>query len=312
MRTRARAAIAGAATATAMTAQLLGGVAAHAAPARPDLVVTSVTTVGDLIAGRPATFAATIENRGAKATPAGTIHGVGFQVDGVLRTWSDTRTASLAPGRSVTVTANGGRAGATWTATSGRHELLAFVDDAQRIAESDEGNNRTKKTITVADAGIRSSTLKGAVPVTTLSALPQATSLATTVTGPAYASCVSYDATGREVARPGTETYIGRYSAGNSQPYVNAPFGWSGVGTAPGGATKVESAAIDANSIRRSNYGTPPQVMTCHEGESATFTRLHAETITTSRFSGTVEGANVGAVLSSYTGRVSTDIRIGL
>lgn len=312
MRTRARAAIAGATTATAITAQLLGGVAAHAAPARPDLIVTSATTVSPLTAGQPATFRATIKNQGTEATPAGVIHGVGFQVDGVLRTWADAHTASLAPGQSVTLTANGGRVGATWAATGGRHELLALVEDAQRIAESDEDDNRMKKVITVADAGIRTSRLKGAVPVTKLSALSQATSLATTVTGPAYASCVSYAAAGREVARPGNETLIGRYSAGNSQPYVNASFGWSGVGTAPAGATKVESAAIEANSIRRSNYGTPPQVMTCLDGEIATFTRLHAETITTNRFSGTVEGANVGALLSSYTGRVSTDIRIGL
>lgn len=309
MRTRTRAAIAGAATATAITAQLLGGVAAHAAPARPDLVVTSVSTVGALIAGRPATFAATIENRGPRATPAGVIHGVGFQVDGVLRTWSDTRTASLAPGQSVTLTANGGRVGATWAATGGRHELLAFVDDAQRIAESDEGNNRTKKTITVADAGIRTSTLKGAAPVTKLAPLAQATGLGSTVIGSAYASCVSYDATGREVSRSGTEVYIGEYGAGTGRYNQDSPFGWSGVGKAPAGATTATSANIDPNSIRKYNYGTPPQHLTCRDGEIATFTRLHAKSITTNRFALSADGWSQGDLLSTFTGPVDSDIR---
>ena len=79
---------------------------------------------------------------GDRADPAGTVSGIAFQVDGNLVTWSDQRTAALAPGESATLEAVGGPAvPATWTATAGRHRLRAFVDDAHRIGQSDEGNN---------------------------------------------------------------------------------------------------------------------------------------------------------------------------
>jgi len=111
----------------------------------PDLVVTSfgwsptapTTGVG-------VTFTATIKNQGTAATPAGTKHGVAFLVDGTSIAYSDTDTASLAPGASITLTANGSNAGgATWPATRGKHTALAWVDDVNRIAESNESNNKS-------------------------------------------------------------------------------------------------------------------------------------------------------------------------
>lgn len=76
-------------------------------------------------AGNGVRFSATIENQGATATPTGVIHGVAFKVNGTEVTWSDTHTASLAPGESVTLSANGGGSSGLWTATSGTHTVLA-------------------------------------------------------------------------------------------------------------------------------------------------------------------------------------------
>ncbi|MFA7562006.1 MAG: CARDB domain-containing protein, partial [Methanoculleus sp.] len=86
---------------------------------------------------------------------AGVKHGVLFTFDdgsagpGV---WSDVHTASLAPGASVTVTANGGSAGATWKAVEGAHTVKAHVDDVNRIVESNEANNIRTGQITVPKA----------------------------------------------------------------------------------------------------------------------------------------------------------------
>lgn len=117
----------------------------------PDLIVTSVSwtptrpAIGDHV-----TFSATVKNQGTAATPAGVIIGVGFSVDGNEVTWSDTDTTSLAPGASVTLTANYGSTGsAAWTATSGSHTVQANVDDVNRIAESNESNNTLSRSLTV-------------------------------------------------------------------------------------------------------------------------------------------------------------------
>jgi len=118
---------------------------------QPDLVVTDVSwSPANPAAGNAVTFSATIMNQGTAATPSGVIHGVLFSVDGTPVSWSDNSTASLAPGASRTVTANGGPSGSsTWTATTGTHTILANVDDVNRIAESNEGNNTRSESITV-------------------------------------------------------------------------------------------------------------------------------------------------------------------
>ncbi|HWZ87997.1 MAG TPA: CARDB domain-containing protein, partial [Polyangiaceae bacterium] len=93
--------------------------------------------------GAPVTFSATVKNQGTLATPAGTIVGVRFDVDGAVATWSDTDTQSLAPGASVTLTANSGPTGsATWTATNGSHSLQAWVDDVNRLNDVNRNNQK--------------------------------------------------------------------------------------------------------------------------------------------------------------------------
>src|SRR5260370_472583 len=116
-----------------------------AAPNLPDLVITAVTvSPANVAPGQPPTFSATVKNQGgaavtfsatvqnvgAVATPAGVIVGVRFDVDGIAVSWSDTDTQSLAPGASVTLTANSGPSGkSTWSATAGVHTIQAWVDD---------------------------------------------------------------------------------------------------------------------------------------------------------------------------------------
>lgn len=109
----------------------------------PDLVVTSVSlSPANPAAGQPVTFSATIKNQGTVASPAGMVHGVAFEV-GSHKTWSDTHTASIAPGASVTVTANGGYSDlATWPAgANGSYSVTATADDVNRIPETNESNN---------------------------------------------------------------------------------------------------------------------------------------------------------------------------
>ena len=63
--------------------------------------------------------------------------------------WSDTTTSSIKPGESVVVTANGGTNGSTWNALYGSHTVYAWVDDVDRIKESNENNNTNTVSINV-------------------------------------------------------------------------------------------------------------------------------------------------------------------
>jgi hypothetical protein len=101
--------------------------------------------------GDPVTFSATIKNQGNGVTPANIIHGVSFWVDGTQVSWSDTSSNSLAAGASRTLAVNSGPGGSSvWTATAGSHSVRAFVDDINRIAESNETNNNLTNTVNVA------------------------------------------------------------------------------------------------------------------------------------------------------------------
>ena len=124
------------------------------APAgKPDLVVTNISwKPANPAAGDAVTLQATIKNQGSAPTPAGVKHGVLFTFDDGAAgpgVWSDTHTGSLAPGASITLTANGGSVGATWKAITGTHTVKATVDDLNRIAESNENNNIMSKVIVV-------------------------------------------------------------------------------------------------------------------------------------------------------------------
>jgi hypothetical protein len=86
----------------------------------PDLIVTNFTLSPTTpTVGQPVLFSATIKNQGTAATPDGIVEGIGFLVDGATVTWSSNYTSSIAPGSSVTLTANDGPSGNMWTATAG-------------------------------------------------------------------------------------------------------------------------------------------------------------------------------------------------
>ena len=129
---------------------------------KPDLVVTDISWDPATPApGSAVTLRATIKNQGTAPTPAGVKHGVLFTFDDGAAgpgVWSDTHTAAIAAGASVTLTASGGSAGATWKAIEGTHTVKANVDDVNRIAESDENNNVMSKEIVV---GTRPAPVRG-------------------------------------------------------------------------------------------------------------------------------------------------------
>jgi hypothetical protein len=107
-----------------------------------DLVVLNVTaSPANPAPGQQVLFSATVKNQGSVATPAGSIVGLGFYVDGgPVTSW--VTQPSLAAGQTVTLTANDSLTGSPyWTATAGNHTVLAIVDDVNRIGEVVETNN---------------------------------------------------------------------------------------------------------------------------------------------------------------------------
>ena len=84
---------------------------------KSDLVVTDISWDPATPApGSAVTLRATVKNQGTAPTPAGVEHGVLFTFDDGAAgpgVWSDTHTAAIAAGASVTLTASGGSAGAT-------------------------------------------------------------------------------------------------------------------------------------------------------------------------------------------------------
>ncbi len=117
---------------------------AHAATPLPDLIVTNITwTPAQPFSGDAVTFSATVKNQGDAPTPPDVVIGGVFFVDGSFVSYTDNYRTSLAPGDSVTLTANGGGSlgDGTWTATAGTHTISFLVDDVNRIAESNENNN---------------------------------------------------------------------------------------------------------------------------------------------------------------------------
>ncbi len=120
----------------------------------PDLIVTDISwSPASPLNGDEVTFCAVIKNQGTGASPSGAIHGVAFLIDGATVAWSDNYTASIPAGSSVTVTANGGPdSNATWTGTTGTHTVTAYVDDINRMTESNESNNTLSKSITITGA----------------------------------------------------------------------------------------------------------------------------------------------------------------
>ncbi|HEY3330515.1 MAG TPA: CARDB domain-containing protein [Capsulimonadaceae bacterium] len=112
---------------------------------RADLIVKSVAwTPAQPKAGDEVQFSAVIANVGSEASPAIT-HGVAFAVDGKTVNWSDTSKDPLAPGETRALAANNGPAAkGTWTCTDGTFQVVAKVDDVNRIDESNKQNNSSK------------------------------------------------------------------------------------------------------------------------------------------------------------------------
>ncbi|MFP2924689.1 endo-1,3-alpha-glucanase family glycosylhydrolase [Pyxidicoccus sp. 3LG] len=124
----------------------------HALADGYNLVVASMSPL-TVAPSSAVVFSATIRNAGTVATPEGVIHGVSFWVNGTQVSWSDTHTGSLAPGASVTLTANHGPTGTrVWTAPSapGAHTLVARVDDVNRMpSETNETDNQYSAQLSV-------------------------------------------------------------------------------------------------------------------------------------------------------------------
>ena len=293
--------------ATAGTAALLGAAAvpAHAA-AGADLVVTRVSFSGSAVAGAPLTFKATIRNVGTAATRAGVVHGVRFQVDGVTTTWSDTSTASLAPGASRTVTANSGPAAtAAWTAAAGSHVVTADVDDVRRLAEADESNNRLQRTVRIAAARTAvSSTARlgtdasGAPRVVVDSALTpsaRATTVRSAVTGTASVACFRGGA-----LVPGTERSIGSRTVGSTTDAGGSTL-VAVAAEAPARSARV-SAEVSHEAILRSDYGAPSE-LTCPAGAVGDFARWHVTR---------VESVRTDAATGAVTGTSARDVDVTL
>ncbi len=119
-------------------------IAATTSDAFPDLVVSSLKVIPESPKeGDTVTFAAVVENRGQAATEPGVLIGTKFSVDGKTICWNDQLRGPLAPGQHAEVKPNSGPSGVTsWVLTHGCHNITAFVDDVNRIVESNETNNR--------------------------------------------------------------------------------------------------------------------------------------------------------------------------
>jgi beta-glucosidase len=118
---------------------------------KPDLIVVNIRSVPPYPkAGDKVIFIASIINKGTGPSPAGTVHGVSFNVDGNGVAYSANVTSSIPAGGMALASATSGPAGSSaWTATSGTHSVSARVDYQNIIAECNEDNNVAYATITL-------------------------------------------------------------------------------------------------------------------------------------------------------------------
>lgn len=132
----------------------------------PDLIIT------DLIwfpqnpqAGDEVTFSAIVKNQGNGVSSNNVISGVGFKVNGELVSWSDNYNIPIEPGQSVVLTSNGGPSNkATWTAINGNFVINGWVDDVDRISESNEDNNIFDKVLVIGSLPSPTPTSKPTLP----------------------------------------------------------------------------------------------------------------------------------------------------
>ena len=131
--------------------------------ALPDVTVTSLT-----YNETTHTFTAVVKNQGTVATPANTVIGVGYSVNGLQKTWGKSDTP-LAAGASVTIGTNlTGTGAGPYTIPNGTHTIKAWVDDVNRFAETNENNNQLTKQITIGDTGNNVPPTISGTPATTI------------------------------------------------------------------------------------------------------------------------------------------------
>jgi hypothetical protein len=124
-------------------------------PAIPDLVVTDISwSPAEIAVGDAVAFQATIKNNGTGATPAGTILGIAFELDGQPLFWSEYFKASLAAGAIATLKVTRGETKAVWEATAGLHVITAWADKTNQIPEIIENNNSFSKNIPPVDEAV--------------------------------------------------------------------------------------------------------------------------------------------------------------
>ncbi len=246
-------------------------------PGKPDLVVTDISwRPTKPTAGSPVTLRATIKNQGDVPTPAGVKHSVLFTFDdggAGSSVWSDTHTAPIAPGSWVTLTASGGSAGATWTAVEGTHTVKATVDDASRIAESDETNNVRSEQITILKAA--------STPTPTQTPTPRPTEDPSDVPKPYKAH-----------AMPGRINFVDFDFGGEGVAYHDTEAGNQG-----GYAYRTDSAAVDIG--ERSSVNVPV-VSHTYAGEWIQFSEVQAAesgTYVATFYTSTTEGGKSFSVL---------------
>ncbi len=273
-----------------------GAGAVSAAPPAPDLVVTAVAVPPGNGCGPAGPLRGDDPEPGERAHPAGTISGIGFQVDGRLVTWSDQFTDSLRRGAPSPSVRSAAPRSATWTATAGTHRLRAFVDDAARIRESNEGNNTLDTTFSVA-AGI-AHRVQGDTVVLSFAAVPGPSITATSVTGNAFAGASPRTGPG------------GRFGAVRADPLGgndtwafgrSSPTAWGG---SPPGDPGPDPRELHATAVR---LPARPAV-TCAAGQTPAFTRFQATSVRTTRWLGDV--ADGGPQIASVSTPVDVDFDV--
>lgn len=123
----------------------------------PDVVVTSVSYVKGV-------FNTTVKNQGGVATPSGVVIGVAYLVDGNQKTWGSVA-GPLAAGASVTIGTDGG----SYVIPDGNHTIMAYVDDMNRFAESNENNNQLSNLISVSSIDSQPPTVPTSLTATAVS-----------------------------------------------------------------------------------------------------------------------------------------------
>jgi hypothetical protein len=129
-------------------------VSGAASIALPDVVLTAFSYANGI-------FTCTVKNQGSVPTPSGIVIGVGYFVDGTQKTWGNTA-VKLAAGASIDIGSNGG----SYNIPTGSHTIMAWVDDVNRFAESNESNNKLSQAISIGGSSLPPTAVSHLIPGT--------------------------------------------------------------------------------------------------------------------------------------------------